>query len=115
MPQYQGLPAIPAEQIPQWQYDVLSAMKENLEIMMGQRGQGRVVTNDAVGVVPAERQIMKQLSARGNYYDLAVTGGTISFPTLEDYVKLLNDVQQLAIDVANIQSALNALLENMRS
>ena len=115
MPQYQGLPAIPPEQIPQWQYDILSAMKENLEIMMGQRGPGRTVTNDAIGVEPADRQGMKQLSARGDFYELTTTGGVIYFPTRDDYVKLLNDTQQLAIDVANIQSALNALLENLRS
>ncbi|MFM6959542.1 MAG: hypothetical protein ACKOW0_00765 [Schleiferiaceae bacterium] len=90
-------------------------MKENIEIMMGQRGPGRVVTNDSIGVVAAERQIMKQLSARGDFYELVTGGGTIYFPTRDDYVKLLNDVQQLAIDVANIQAALNALLENMRS
>ncbi|MCH9837311.1 hypothetical protein K0U83_16735 [bacterium] len=115
MPQYQGLPAIPSEEIPQWQYDILSSMKENLEIMMGQRGPGRTVTNDAIGVEAAERQTMKQLSARGDFYELTTTGGVIYFPTRDDYVKLLNDTQQLAIDVANIQSALNALLENLRS
>ncbi len=115
MPQYQGLPAIPSEQIPQWQYDILSAMKENIEIMMGQRGPGRSVTNDTVNVIAADRQVMKQLSARGDFYELTTSGGQIFFPTRDDYVKLLNDTQQLAIDVANIQAALNTLLENLRS
>ncbi len=114
MPQFQGIPAIPSEQIPQWQYDILSAMKENIEIMLGQRGPGRVVTNDTIGVEPAERQLMKQLSARGDYYTINTSGGPIDVPARSDYIKLLNDMQQLAVDVANIQNALNALLQNIR-
>jgi hypothetical protein len=115
MPKFQGIPAIPSEQIPQWQYDVLSAMKENIEIMLGQRGPGRVVTNDSVVVEPADRQVMKQLSARGDYYTITTSGGPIDVPARSDYVKLLNDMQQLAVDVANIQNALNALLQNVRN
>ena len=110
MPQYQGIPSIPNEKIPQWQYDVLAAMKENLEILMGQRGPGRAITNDAVPVVPQEFQLMTQVTARGDNY--LISG--VYVPTLGDYTKLLNDVQQLAADVAKIQDALNALLQNLR-
>lgn len=121
MPQYQGIPSIPPQQIEQWQYDILSAMKENLEILMGVRGVngnqgvGRAITNDTIGVESADRQIMKQLSARGDFFTLTTASGDIQFPQQQDYVKLLNDVQQLAIDVANIQNALNALLKNMKA
>tara|TARA_R110000803_G_scaffold48216_2_gene100167 strand:+ start:7993 stop:8328 length:336 start_codon:yes stop_codon:yes gene_type:complete len=111
MPKFQGIPAIPAEKVEQWQYDVMSALKENVEIMLGQRGPGRVVTNDSLGVDAAERQTMKQLSARGNYYTI----NGVEVPTLDDYINLLNDTQQLAIDVSNIQNALNALLANMKA
>lgn len=111
MPKFQGIPAIPPEKIEQWQYDVLAALKENVEIMLGQRGPGRVITNDTLGVEPADRQIMKQLSARGNYYN--ISGASV--PTIDDYINLLNDVQQLAIDVSNIQSAVNALIANMKA
>lgn len=110
MPQYQGLPAIPNERIPQWQYDLLQAMKENIEIMMGQRGPGRAVTNDTVEVLPQQFQIMRQVAARGDY----VTVGGFNVPVLDDYTKLLNDVQQLANDVSKIQDALNALLIVLR-
>jgi hypothetical protein len=111
MPKFHGIPAIPPEKVEQWQYDVMSALKENVEIMLGQRGPGRVITNDTLGVEPAERQSMKQLSARGNYYN--ISGAAV--PTIDDYINLLNDVQQLAIDVSNIQQALNALLVNMKA
>lgn len=110
MPQYQGLPAIPNEKIPQWQYDLLAALKENIEIMMGQRGPGRAITNDTIGVVPQDNIVMRQVSARGDYYTIS----TFNVPALSDYTKLLNDVQQLATDVAKIQDSLNALLINVR-
>jgi hypothetical protein len=110
MPQYTGIPAIPNEGLPQWQYDLLQAMKENIEIMMGQRGPGRAVTNDTIGVAPQNFQTMRQLSARGDF----VVVGAFNVPVLEDYTKLLNDVQQLATDVSKIQDALNALLQNAR-
>lgn len=111
MPQYQGLPAIPNEKLPQWQYDILAALKENIEIMMGARGPGRSVTNDTIGVVPQQFQVMTQVSARGELTTSAAGG----VPTGADYIKLLNDVQQLAADVAKIQDALNALLQNLRA
>lgn len=114
MPKFQGIPSIPNEKIPQWQYDLLAALKENIEIMMGQRGPGRSISNDSLGVTPQNLQVMTQISSRGdanyNTTQLAANGS----PTLEDYYKLLNDVQQLASDVARIQNAFNALLENMR-
>jgi hypothetical protein len=68
------------------------------------------VTNDTIGVVPQNFQVMRQISARGDF----VVVGSFNVPVLEDYTKLLNDVQQLATDVSKIQDALNALLQNAR-
>lgn len=110
MAQFQGIPPIPNDRIPQWQHDLLSAFKENLEILIGQRGPGRAVTSDSVRVVPANWQRMTNVSARGEFTTNAATG----VPTIHDYVRLLNDVQQLASDVARIQDALNTLLQDMR-
>lgn len=111
MPQYRGIPTVPNDKLPQWQYDLFTALQENQEIMMGQRGPGRVVTNDSIGVEPANRQLMTLISARGDGTTSAASG----VPLLSDYVKLLNDVQQLAVDVAKIQQAFNALLTNLRA
>lgn len=110
MPQFQGIPAIPNENIPTWQLDLLQAFKENLEILMGQRGPGRAVTNDAVTTIPQTFITMRQISARGDF----VTAGGFNLPVVEDYKKLMSDVQQLATDVAKMQDALNALLLNLR-
>jgi hypothetical protein len=115
MPKFQGIPAIPNEKIPQWQYDLLSAMKENIEILIGARGPGRATTNDRVGVQAQNFQVMTQVSARGDFINTTAGLNANGAPTVADYIKLLNDVQQLATDVGKIQDALNALLNNMRA
>ena len=110
MPQYQGIPNIPNEKIPQWQYDLLAAMKENLEILMGVRGNTPALTTDFIRVNVQDRQVMKQVSARGEITTSAAGG----VPTATDYIRLLNDVQLLAADVSKIQDALNTLIKNTR-
>lgn len=115
MPQFQGIPALPMEKMPQWQYDLLLAIKEDLEILMGSRGPGRAVTNDAIGVDPEERQVMRQLSSRGDFYAIDTGSGIINVPQLDDYIKLLNDVQQMATDIATLERAFNALLSNLNA
>jgi hypothetical protein len=110
MPRFANMGAIPNENIPQWQYDLLLAMKENIEILMGTRGPGRANTNDSIGVAPQEWQVMKQISARAE----GTTNAAVGVPTFADYVRALNDLQQLAADVAKISQGLNVLLENLR-
>lgn len=110
MPQFANMGAIPNEKIPQWQYDLLQAMKENIEILMGTRGEGRAVTNDAIGVAPQQWQVLTQLSARGE----GTTSAAVGVPTFTDYIRLLNDVQQMIADMAKISQGLNILLENLR-
>lgn len=113
MPSYQGIPSIPDGKISdQTLHDILAAMKEDLEIMMGSRGPGRSVTNDTLGVVPYDWQVMKVIQARG---DFTTVNTSIQVPVLTDYVKLLTDVQQMATDLAALQQSLNTLIANMKA
>lgn len=110
MPQFANMGAVPNENIPQWQYDLLLAMKENIEILMGTRGPGRAVTNDSVGVQPQQWQVLTQLSARGE----GTTSAAVGVPTFADYIRLLNDVQQMIADMSKISQGLNILLQNLK-
>lgn len=111
MAKFQGIPVVPNSGIEQWQVDFLNAIKEDLEIMMGVRGPGRAVTNDTITVEPQAWQQMTQLSARGEF----TTNAAVGVPTITDYIRLLNDMQQLTQDVATIQRALVALLQQMKA
>lgn len=114
MPQYQSLPAIPNEKIPQWMYDLLTAVKEDLEIIMGTRGPGRAVTNDSVTVKPQQWQTMTQISAQGDYVNSAAGLAANGCPTIADHIKLMNDVQNLATDVAKLVDGFNTLIAQIR-
>jgi hypothetical protein len=91
-------------------HETLKRIVEDLEILMGQRGDGRAVTNDSVGVEAQQNMKLQQVRTP--------LGGTTSaaggVPTYTEYINLVTDVQQLLTDVARIQYVLNTLILNMR-
>lgn len=108
MPSYQPIPDVPATGLPQWQYQLLNSMKENIEILMGVRQAARAVTSDTIQVAPGSFQTQTRLSAQG-------VQGTVTYADYADYVKLCQDVQTVLNDLGRIQSALNDLLNQLRS
>jgi len=113
-PRYTAVPAVPLVGIEEWQSQLLNAMKENIELLTGTRGEpdlASVAINRArltVAVPPT--QSMVQVSAQGS-------GATISganIPILEDYVQLITDVQKLANDVANLRATVEVLITQLR-
>lgn len=111
MPQYRAIPHVdtPALKDVGTLGEIVSALTENVEILTGQRGPGRAITNDALGVKPQDNLTRTQIRTP--------LGGTTSaaggVPTYTEYVNLATDVQQLITDVAKIQYALNTLISNM--
>jgi hypothetical protein len=53
---------------------------------------------------------MTQVTATGAGY--TISGVTV--PSLDDYIKLAQNVQSLANDVANLRSTLNALISQLK-
>lgn len=110
---FTAIPSAPQAGVDPWQYSAISALKENVEIMVGARGDqpGRAVFKGQLGVVPAPTQNMKQVTAQGAGY----TVSNVTVPSIEDYVKLLENVQTLANDVASIRETLNTLILQLKS
>jgi hypothetical protein len=110
---FSAIPPPPQAGIDPWQFATISALKENVEIMVGARGDqpGRAVFKGQVGVVPAPQQNLRQITAQGAGY----TVSNVTVPSIEDYVKLLTDVQTLANDVASIRNTLNTLITQLKS
>lgn len=93
-------------------HDILKALAENSEILTGQRGPGRAVTNDTIPIEPNDKWVkMTQIRTPSGY----VTSAAGGVPTYSDFINLANDVQQLSADVVVLQSVLNLLLTKMRA
>jgi hypothetical protein len=88
-------------------------MKENLELLIGARGSDksiRALTAGQVTVSNPAPQRMTQITAQGAGF--TVSG--VNVPSLDDYVKLASNVQQLADDVATLRATVNTLINQLK-
>ena len=112
-PRFTAIPSIPQSGLTDWQFNTLNAMKENLELLIGARGSDSSVRALVAGQVTVSNpatQRMTQITAQGVGY--TISGVTV--PSLDDYVKLATNVQQLADDVASLRSTVNTLVNQLK-
>jgi hypothetical protein len=112
---FSAIPAVPQSNLNPWEFATLNALKENVEILTGARGDAgasnRALIHSQVTVNTAPTQNMTQVSAKGTGFTIS----GVSVPSSEDYIKLVNDVQNLANDVANIRATLNTLIQQLKA
>jgi hypothetical protein len=113
-PTFTAIPNIPTQGLSNWQYSTLTAMKENVELLMGARGKSAssvsAITRGAVTVDNAPAQNMQRVTADGSGF--TISGVTV--PSLDDYAKLIGNVQQLANDVAALRNTVNTLINQLK-
>lgn len=113
-PKFSAIPTIPQQGLTDWQFTTLNAMKENLELLTGARGataaSASAITRGTVTVVDAPTQTMQRVTAEGAGY--TISGVTV--PSLDDYVRLITNVQQLANDVAALRNTVNVLINQLK-
>lgn len=109
---FTAIPNIPLQGLTDWQFQTLNAMKENLELLMGARGSASAaaVTRGSVTVTAAPTQSMVRVTAEGVGYTIS----GVSVPSLDDYSKLITNVQQLANDVAALRNTVNTLITQLK-
>jgi hypothetical protein len=114
MARFTAIPAVPQGGLTDWQTILISAVKENVELLTGTRGEAdlisKAVTQGQVTLQTMPKQDMQQITAKG-------AGFTISgqeVVSLEDYGKLLTDVQTLANDLAYTRAVLNVLIQQIK-
>ena len=114
MARFVGIPALPEQGLDESQYQLLDSMKQNLELVTGTRGEtdraSAAVTKGSLTVSEPATQQMTRVSATG----AGVTVSNVSVPTLSDYGALLQDVQTLAADVANLRATVTLLVRQLR-
>jgi len=114
MARYSGVPAVPAEGLSPQLHAFLNALKENVELLCGIRGEldsaSQCVNKSSITITEAPIQQMQNVTAEGAGFSIA--GERV--PSLDDYGRLRGDVQALASDVANIRATLNTLISQIK-
>jgi len=114
MARFAAIPAIPTSNVTEWQSQVMNALKENVELLCGTRGEAdgksRAVTTGAVTTQTITDVKFTRVSATGKGY--TISGQNVA--DLDDFAKLILDVSLLAQDVATLRSTLNSLLTQLK-
>ena len=112
---FSAMPPVPSGENREWLYRFNNAVKQNIELLTGQRGgtSERSLLRGQITVNLVAEMNMRQVTATGAA--VAVNSGS-STPvvTQADYAKLLVDVQTLANDVANVRATLNSLISQLK-
>lgn len=111
---FTALPEVPDGSLLDWQSVLFSAIKENLELLAGTRGESdlasRAIVRGDLSVQQVGRQEMVAVSARGTGF--TISGSDVA--GLDDYGRLVNDVQKLADDLFFTRRALDLLIKELR-
>ena len=113
-PRYTAVPTVPIVGVEEWQSQLLNALKENVELLTGTRGEpdlaSAAVNRARVSVAVPPEQELTRIRAQGS----GVTISGASVPILEDYNQALVDIQTLANDVANLRATVEVLITQLR-
>lgn len=114
MARFTAIPDVPQAGVDFWQVQTLTAMKENVELLAGTGGEldglSKAITRGDVSITSAPAQTMTRVTAAGAGFTIS----GVQVPSLDDYSKLISDVQQLANDVADLRATVNALINQLR-
>ena len=115
MTRFTGIPGLPQVGVEEWQFRVLSAMKQNIELLVGTRGEtdasSRALTKSSITITKVPEPSIRTVSAVGSGFNV----GGAQVPSLSDYQTLVRDVQLLVDDVAQLRSTVNTLISQLRS
>lgn len=115
MSRFTGIPSLPQVGVEDWQYRFLTAIKQNVELLIGTRGEedlsSRALLKSSVRITNMPEPSIRGVSAVGSGF--TISGAQV--PSLADYQSLVKDVQLLTNDVAQLRAALNTLVSQLRS
>lgn len=115
MSRFAGIPSLPQVGVEEWQSRILGAMKQNIELLIGTRGEqdasSRAVLKSGITITRAPEPTLRAVSAVGSGF--SISGAQV--PSLSDYQALVRDVQSLTNDVAQLRATVNTLISQLRS
>ena len=111
---FTAIPNIPQSGLTDWQFNTLTSMKENLELLMGARRSAgtntKALLSGQVTVANPPAQVMTAISSTGAGF--LISNRRVA--SLEDYTQALRDLQTLADDVANLRATVNTLVNQLK-
>lgn len=112
---FAAVPGVPTAGLSSLEFALLNALKENVELLIGSRnepdGASRALTKADIGVTTVPTQNLRRVTAEG----IGFTISGVEVASLEDFGKLVVNVQTLANDVAALNQTLQTLVQNLRS
>ena len=115
---FTSVPAVPQGGFTDYQTVLIGAVKENIELLTGLRGEvdtvSKAITQGQVTVNQMGQQKMQQVTAKGDGSTITIDGTAYDLANLSDVRKLIVDVQTLAGDVAEMRATLNFLIKQMK-
>ena len=114
MGRFSGIPALPASGLDPAQARLLSALKENVELLTGSRGEpdgfSRALTQGQIRLPPLPQGNFTGITATGDGFNIQ----GVNVVSLEDYQRALQDIQRLGEDVAVLRQYIAALANQLR-
>jgi hypothetical protein len=115
MARFTAIPDIPTNVGAEWEAQMLDAVKQNVELLAGIRGEtdgiSKAVLQGNVKVQPPGQPTFSRVTAEAK--GLILSGGE-RVADADDYFKLINDVQRLGNDVALLRNIVTALISQLR-
>ena len=114
MARFTGIPDVPQGGANDAQNRVLEAIKQNVELLAGIRGEAdgasAAILKSQVAVKAVPPPVFQGSTAQGGGFTIA----NVQVPSITDHVALIRDVQALAQDVASLRSVVAALITQLR-
>jgi hypothetical protein len=114
MARFTAIPDIPTNVGAEWEAQMLDAVKQNVELLAGLRGESdsisKAVLQGNVRVQPPPAPAFTRVTAEAKGF--TISGERVA--DFDDYVKLINDVQRLGNDVALLRNIVTALISQIR-
>jgi hypothetical protein len=111
---FTGIPAIPFTGLDPAQARVLSAIKENVELLTGGRGEegqtSRALTRGQINLRPIPQPAFGNITAQADGFN--IQGADVV--SLSDYRRALDDIQRLARDVEVLRQYVDTLTKQLR-
>jgi len=128
MAKFTAMPAIPSSGVPDWEVQTLSAIKANIELLLGQLNKSNLDTQAVLNksfdltdpglsritsITPISISDIGYMTVSGTNLIITNSGSWNSIPTTLATCGYYDDLQLIKNDIANIRAAVEALVSKL--